>query len=100
MNLNYSFKHMNVSDAIKEYARERTETLNRFFNGKVHVTWNFSVEKQNHVARCHVLGSNIDIFGESVTDNMHGSIDLAIDRVEKQLRKHKEIVTNHHHKAG
>src|SRR5687767_5461102 len=100
MNLDFSFKHMTASDAIKQYAGERTDTLNRFFNGRVHVTWNFSVEKQNHIAHCHVLGNNIDLFAEASTNNMHGSIDLAIDKVEKQLRKHKEIVKDHLHRNG
>lgn len=95
MYLNFSFKHMDASDAVRNYAAEKTEKLQKYFNGNMSVTWNFSVEKQNHIAHCHVTGSHLDIFGEGLTNDLYASIDMAIDKAERQLRKHKEQVTEH-----
>ncbi len=100
MKLNMSFKHMKSSEAIKHYTREKSEKLEKYFKGKTTVTWNFSVEKLNHVAHCHLVGNMMDFFGEGSTDELHSSIDLAIDRIEKQIRRRKEIVKDHIHKNG
>ena len=98
MNLNISFKHHDTSDAVKDYTSERSERLAKYFQGKIHCTWNFGQVKQQWTAHCHLVGNNIDYFGEADTDDIYASIDVTVDRLEKQLRKHKEIVTNHLHR--
>src|ERR1700722_20096053 len=100
MNLNMSFKHMTSSEAVKTYTREKCESLTKYFKGKITVNWNFSVDKLSHVAHVHLVGNNMDYFGEAQTEDLHSSIDMAVDKVEKQLRKHKEIVKDHLHKNG
>jgi len=100
MNLNMSFKQMDSSDAIKFYTREKCETLTRYFQGRVNVTWNFSVAKQLMVAHCHLSGNNMDYFAEAEAEDIHQSIDQALDKIERQIRKHKEVVKDHLHKNG
>jgi putative sigma-54 modulation protein len=96
MQIDMTFKHMEASEAVRTYATEKSEKLKKYFDGKVHVTWNFVVEKQEHVAHCHLVGNRMDYFGEARTTEMHASIEDALDKVEKQIRKHKEVVTKHH----
>ena len=100
MTLSMSFKHMDPSQAIKTYAKEKSEKLAKYFHGKISVTWNFSAEKQARVAHCHLVGNNMDYFGHAETSDLRASIDQAIEKLEKQLRKHKEIVRDHLHKNG
>jgi putative sigma-54 modulation protein len=96
MYLNISFKQIDPSDAIKTYATEKSDKLAKYFRGRISVSWIFSMERQNFVAHCHLVGNNMDYFGEARTTDLHASVDEAIDRIEKQLRKHKEIVKGHH----
>ncbi len=98
MVLNISFKHMDTSDALKVYVAEKSEKLKKYFQGKIHVTWNFSHEKNNRIAHCHLVGNSMDYFSEETTDDFHTSIDRVVDHIEKQLKKHKEIVTDHLHR--
>jgi ribosome-associated translation inhibitor RaiA len=42
----------------------------------------------------------MDYFGEEVSEDLHISIDRVIEKIERQLRKHKEIVRDHLHKHG
>ena len=100
MILNMSFKHMDATPSIKSYASEKSEKLKKYFQGRITVNWNFSVEKQSQVAHCHLMGNNMDYFGESDSTDLYASIDQVIDKIEKQLRKHKEIVKDHLHKSG
>ncbi|MFZ9596434.1 MAG: ribosome hibernation-promoting factor, HPF/YfiA family [Bdellovibrionia bacterium] len=100
MNLTIAFKHMNSSDSLKSFVEEKSETLKRYFHGNISVKWTLSIEKKDHIAHCHVMGNHMDYFGEAVSEEIKASIDLAIDKIEKQIRKHKEIVKDHlHHKA-
>ncbi len=99
MMINVSFKHMSASDAIRDYATEKTERLKKYFNGKTHVTWTFSVEKTEHIAHCHLVGNHMDYFGEASNDSLQESIDMALEKIEKQVKKHKEIVKDHLHKS-
>ena len=96
MIINLIFKHMDATDAIKNYATEKSDKLKKYFDGKVHVTWNFGVEKLEQIAHLHLVGSHIDQFCESRTGDLYASIDEAIHKMERQLRKHKEIVTSKH----
>ncbi len=100
MQIDMSFRHMDNSDAIKEYTRQKCETLKRYFQGNVHVVWNFSAEKQQRIAHCHLTGNNMDFFGEANTEDLHASIDLVIDKIEVQIRRHKEIVKDHLHRGA
>lgn len=98
MNLNMSFKHMTASDAIKHYTREKCQKLAKYFRGKISLNWNFVVEKKNQIAHCHLVGKDIDYFGEASTEDLHASIDLVIAKIEKQVRRRKEIVKDHLHR--
>lgn len=100
MELKMSFKHMKPSNAIKTFATEKSQKLAKYFRGRISVNWNFVVEKQAHVAHCHMVGNNMDFFGEGETEDMQASIDVAISRIEKQLRKTKEVVKDHLHKTA
>jgi putative sigma-54 modulation protein len=100
MELHYSFKHMGPSDTLRDYAAEKSQKLAKYFDGKSNVTWSMSVEKQNRIVHCHLVGRNLDCFGEAVSEDFYASIDLALEKIEKQLRKHKEIVKDHLHRGA
>ncbi|MFL5812181.1 MAG: HPF/RaiA family ribosome-associated protein, partial [Bdellovibrionia bacterium] len=55
MNLNVSFKNMDSSDSLRNYATEKSERLGKYFRGKITVAWNFTIEKQFRVIRCHLM---------------------------------------------
>jgi putative sigma-54 modulation protein len=88
---------MTASDAIKVYTEEKCgERLKRYFQGKISLNWNFSMEKDERVAHCHLVGNNMNYFGEASTEDLRTSIDQALEKIEKQIKKHHDIVTSHH----
>jgi putative sigma-54 modulation protein len=91
---------MEPSDFLKTFIQEKSETLKRYFHGKISATWSLSIEKQNRIAHCHIVGNHIDFFGEATTEDFKASIDLTLEKLEKQIRKHKEIVKDHLHSNG
>jgi len=100
MDLHISFKGLDRSQALQVYTQEKSEKLKKYFRGKINVHWNFSVENLTKIAHCRLTGNGMDYFGEASSDDLHVSIDHAVDKIEKQLRRHKEIVKDHLHKQA
>src|SRR4051812_25700265 len=100
MNTTISFKQVDPSDALKQFIEGKSVSLEKYFNGKISITWIISSERQNRIAHCHLVGNQMDYFGEGITDDFKASVDLALEKIEKQLRKHKEIVTGHKNGNG
>lgn len=96
MKLEISYRHHDSSDRSKEYIQEKCLRLKKYFDGQIHVTWNISAEHGAKIAHCHLVGNHMDYFGEAEEEGLYEAIDSAIDKVERQIRKHKEKVTSHH----
>lgn len=96
MQIDYVFKSFDSGTEIKTFINDKTTKLKKYFNGKIHAKWTFTQEKIDYVSHLHIMGNNIDYFGEAKHENLLSSIEEAVERVEKQLKKHKEIVKEHH----
>lgn len=95
MILDIHFKHMESSDSLRDYATEKSEKLKKYLDGNVHVTWTFDKEHGEFIAHCHLVGNHIDFFGEGRSTEAYATVDVALAKLQKQIRKHKEILTEH-----
>lgn len=98
MQIHMTFRQMDATEALKRHANERSERLQKFVPVQAELTWIFYVEADRHVADLRVKGPHVDCFAQSKTPDLYQSIDEAVEKVEKQLRKHKEMVKDHHHR--
>lgn len=81
---------------IKEFLEDKTSKLERYFQGRIHARWIINFENDEHISHLHVTGNSVDYFGESRQHNILTSIEDAVEKVERQLQKRKEIVKDHH----
>ena len=98
MQLSTTFRHMDASQAVREYAAEKLDKIRKYFNKdpiSAHAV--FAVERGfNHVADINItLPNGIVINAKEVTEDMYSSIDLAAARIERQVRKWKEKIRDH-----
>jgi putative sigma-54 modulation protein len=103
MHLATTFRHMEVSQAVKSYAEERLEKIRKYFQGDpiaAHAT--FAVERNhNHMAEFQItLPNGIVIQARETTEDMYSSIDLAGARIERQVRKWKDKIRDHKPHGG
>jgi ribosome hibernation promoting factor len=103
MQLSTTFRHMDASQAVREYAAEKLEKIRKYFNKdpiSAHAV--FSVERGfNHVADINItLPNGIVINAKETTEDMYSSIDLATARIERQVRKWKEKIRDHKPHGG
>lgn len=96
MQLNITFRQFGSSDALKEYAKEKVERVNKYLDraGEAHVV--LSLERHLHHAEITIHSGAWVLRGREKSEDMYASIDLAMDKIEAQLRKYKEKIKNHH----
>lgn len=98
MQLNLTGHHIDITDSLRTYVEEKIEKLERHFDKVTNTHVILSVESTRHKAEATVNMSGNNIFAESTEDNMYAAIDNLIDKLDRQVKKHKEKITNHHHK--
>jgi len=103
MQLSTTFRHMDASQAVREYTAERLEKIRKYFNkGPISAHAVFAVERGfHHVADLNItLPNGIAINAKETTEDMYSSIDLAAARIERQVRKWKEKIRDHKPHGG
>jgi len=90
MQFSVVFRHMEPTDALKSYARERMERVRKYLPDPIACHVVFSMER--HLHRIDVsfqLHNGLTVAGHETTENMYSSIDLVIAKIERQVRKYK-----------
>ncbi len=100
MQINLSGHHVDLTTPLREYVSAKMERLERHFDHVTDIHVVLSVEKLRHKAEAtmHISGANI--FADAVDENMYAAIDSLSDKLDRQLKKHKEKVTDHHRSEG
>lgn len=81
-------KNLEVTEALREYVAKRLGKLEKFFElDEAQVT--LLVERENHVVEVTIPFNGVILRGEEETGDMYTSIDLVVDKLEKQIDKYK-----------
>jgi putative sigma-54 modulation protein len=81
-------KNIEVTDALRDYVAKRLSKLEKYIEfDEVQVT--LLVERGNHVVEATIPINGMILRGEEETGDMYSSIDLVVDKLEKQLEKYK-----------
>lgn len=97
MQVDFVLKNTHATgNQIKDFLEDKTGKLEKYVVGNAHAKWTISYENEEHVAHLHIVGNATDYFGEARQHNLLSSIEEAVEKVERQLKKHKEILKDHH----
>ena len=96
MDISVTFRHMEPTEALKDYARSKLERIKKFMRRPIEAHVVFSVEKHYQVADVTLHVNGISIRGQERTGDMYSSIDLVIDKLDQQIRRYKERLRDHH----
>lgn len=90
MQINLTGRHVEITNAMREYVASKFNRLERHFDNINNVYVILSVEKlaQKAEATLHVNGG--EIYAESEHQDMYAAIDGLIDKLDRQVIKHKE----------
>ena len=96
MQINLTGHHVDITQALRDYIHGKLARIERHFENVTSVHVILSVEKlrQRAEATIHVTGN--DIFADAVDEDMYAAIDALIDKIDRQIKKHKEKLTDRH----
>ncbi|HLL25155.1 MAG TPA: ribosome-associated translation inhibitor RaiA [Kofleriaceae bacterium] len=90
MQLAVTFRHMEPTEALKTYAKERMERVRKYLPDPISCHVVLSTERRNHrIDVTFQLHNGLSVAGHETTENMYSSIDLCIAKIERQVRKYK-----------
>ena len=90
MQINLTGHHVDITTAIREHVTEKMAKLERHFDNitSAHVVLN--VEKLRHIAEATVYVCGAELFATAEDENMYSAIDAMIDKLDRQVIRHKE----------
>ena len=99
MQISITGHHVDVTQALRAYIENKFSRLERHFDNMTNVHVVLTVEKERQMAEATIHVSKGPLFADAQHDDMYAAIDSLIDKLDRQLKKHKEKLTNHHRGA-
>jgi putative sigma-54 modulation protein len=85
-----TFRHMEPTEALKSYSKERMERVRKYLPDPISCHVVLSTERHKHrIDVTFQLHNGLSVAGHETTENMYSSIDLCIAKIERQVRKYK-----------
>lgn len=96
MNLTIHGNHIDVSPALRSHIAGKLARIDRHFDRVIDASVQLTVEKirQRAEITLRVRGSHIHV--ESVEDDMYAAIDTLVDKLDRQVVRHKNRIQDHH----
>lgn len=102
MNLTISGHHLEVTPALRNYVEGKLDRITRHFDQVVDVKVLLSIENQTEKERrqkaeCNIHVKGNDMFAESAHEDMYAAVDELMDKLDRQVVRHKDRLQDHHH---
>ena len=89
MNINIRGKHIELTDALKEYVMKRVGKLAKYSDEFVDVQVTLLVERDRHRVEVTAPLHGMILRGEEETEDMYSSIDMVVEKLERQIDKYR-----------
>jgi putative sigma-54 modulation protein len=92
MRINITGHRLEVTPALRTFTEEKFDKLERHFEHITSINVVFDVEKLRQIAEATIMVAKGTLHASSESDDMYSAIDLLIDKLDRQLIKHKEKI--------
>ncbi|MEW6079334.1 MAG: ribosome-associated translation inhibitor RaiA [Thermodesulfobacteriota bacterium] len=96
MQVSVTFKNIEPSERLKSFVQEKLSKFDKFFNGPAEANVILSTEKFRSIVEVSLSGDRLVINGKEETEDIHSAVDLVVDKLEKQIKKNKQKIKDHH----
>ena len=100
MNIDVTGRHLEITDSLRSYILGKMHRLERHFDHVIKAHVILECEKLHHKVEASLVvpHANQTLFANSVEEDMYAAIDTLIDKLDRQVIKHKEKLSDHHRK--
>ena len=89
MSVNVKGRNIDVTPALREYVEKKIMKVTKQFKTVGDISAVLKVEKGNHIVEITVPASGILLRAQETTKDMYSSIDLVVEKIERQIHKYK-----------
>ena len=89
MSVNVKGRNIDVTPALREYVEKKITKVTKQFKTVGDISAVLKVEKGNHIVEITVPASGILLRAQETTKDMYSSIDLVVEKIERQIHKYK-----------
>ena len=100
MNLNLTGHHLNITPALRDYVVAKLDRVTRHFDHVIDVNVVLTVDKLQHKVEVNLHTRGKDIHVEAIDGDMYAAIDALVDKLDRQVLKHKEKRAEHRHEGA
>lgn len=100
MQISISGQHLDVTSALREHVEEKLDKIIRHFDHMTSTHVVLQIEKNRHKAEAKINARGIQFHAAAEADDMYAAIDSMTSKLDRQVLKHKEKVSDHHAEIG
>ena len=100
MRISYTFRNMESSDGVKNYASEKISKIQKYLRSPLHAEVTFSKKRYLHRVDLTLTGDGHQYTGHSDSEDMYATIDLVVDKIDRQVRDMKATESHHRRRNG
>ena len=95
MQISVTGHHVDVSPALRNYVSEKMQRISRHFDHVISINVILTVEKHRNDAEATVHTAGKSLFANASDADMYAAIDGLVDKLDKQVRRHKDRLRDH-----
>jgi putative sigma-54 modulation protein len=95
MQISVSFRNVDPSDHLKSYAETRMARFKKYMEEPVEIHLVLSIQKFRHTADVTISANGLKIKAQEETGDLYSAIDMVLDKIEKQIKRHREKIKEH-----
>jgi len=90
MQIAVTFRHMDVSEGVRAYVKEKVEKLEKYIENPQEVHVVLSVEKFRQIAEITIVSDGMTLNGQGRNNDLYAAIDQMVDKMERQIRERRD----------
>ena len=95
MRIDITARHFELTKALEDHVQDGLWTLKKYFDRLINAHVILSVEKYRQIAEITLKVSGLTLASKEESDDMYTSIDHALDKLERQVKRYKQKLQNH-----
>ncbi len=95
MQVSVTFRNTEAEEWFKDYVQERLSKLRKYIDKPLEAHVILTVEKFRNVAEINLTAKGVNIIGKEEAKDMQLAFDAVMDKIERQVKKHREIARDH-----
>lgn len=92
-----TFRHMDATPALRKYAETKVQRVHKLMRRPIEAHVILEVSKRQHIAEITLSGEHLHVTAKESTADLYSAIDLAMDKIERQVQKHVTKRLAHRH---